>query len=496
MKFRRIFIYVVSLCLLSLCEVYSMTVENNDDKPCMESSYFQNMNQVLTQMRGVFNNIDKLPECISSAILFESHNLLVCRNSLPDNLTSNLFKIEVDHYDFTVSKPEVLSSILHMKTCFSYYSLSPDAGNLFGNYVAENVFSYVHLNDIHSLQDVKEYHRYLIVKSKIFERKKNDSLLVDIFKYRQNIELVIDFENEHYIPDLFTYGCLYLALGKKVNNIQFISVIGSNLTGIGDYFLCYCKKLKLITLSNDIKYIGKYFLYSCENLRFFSFPSKIRLLPDYCLYMCLHLSNIIMQKNIESIGGNVFAECEKLSDLMLSENLINIGENFAFRCEKITSVSFSDTLVSIGGGFMQMTGLVEFAVPRGLRVLPDGFLSLCRSLESIDIENGIEVIGDDSLKGCCKLEELILPSSVKYIGNCFLYNCEKLKYLNIKGDLIYFGSKFLFGCVELKNGRIIIPATMNIEELCLQSKCYDNFRLPKLNVFYYEEKMTIENFSC
>ena len=119
------------------------------------------------------------------------------------------------------------------------------------------------------------------------------------------------------------------------------AVVGEGVTGIGDWFLCWCNNLTSVTLPEGLESVGDNFLGWCSGLTSLTLPG-----------------------GLTSVGDNFLIHCMGLTSLTLPDGLTSVGNYFLYECKGLTSVTLPDGLESAGSLFLYgCTGLQELTVP-------------------------------------------------------------------------------------------------------------------------------------
>lgn len=142
-------------------------------------------------------------------------------------------------------------------------------------------------------------------------------------------------------------------------------IVGSNLSGIGDYAFYGCTALKSITLENGLNTIGNHAFDNCRNMTTIN-------LPDEC--------------NITTIGAYAFKDCQALTSFVVPINVTSIGDGAFKGCTSLTSVN----LVSAGNGSLSHLGSYVF--------------QNCTRLANLTFPSGFsETVELSSFEGCSSL---------------------------------------------------------------------------------------------
>lgn len=160
--------------------------------------------------------------------------------------------------------------------------------------------------------------------------------------------------------------------------------------------------------------------------------------------------------------GDVFYNCsDKITSITIPNSVTTI-ENSIFRyCNMVAfygkfSSSDNKSLVVNGvlSAFASGAGMIEYSIPKNVKVIGNAVFDGCRSLEKITIHNGVTHIGDSAFTSC-NIKSITIPESVKHIGNAVFMSCNYLKSFQLPKNLDYIGYGVFFGCANLN--QIDIP---------------------------------------
>lgn len=116
-------------------------------------------------------------------------------------------------------------------------------------------------------------------------------------------------------------------------NSSVISVeIPDTVTSIGDEFMLNCPRLKLVRLSEKLRYIGVKFLYKCFSIDSIEIPDTVTVIPDEFMNHCNKLKLIKLPKQLSSIGESFLANCWYLSSIDIPKTIISVGKHFLSNC--------------------------------------------------------------------------------------------------------------------------------------------------------------------
>ncbi len=172
-------------------------------------------------------------------------------------------------------------------------------------------------------------------------------------------------------------------------------VVGSNLSGIGNFAFYNCTGLKSITLSNALNTIGNYAFAGCRNMI---------------------AANLNINSDITAIGAHAFENCEGLTSFTVPIGVTHIGDAAFMGCRSMTSIELC------GAG--QNVSLQEIGC--------DMFVD-CRSLLSVTFPHGYtEDVDISNFKNCLSLGSITVHNTtmniVEGMDSSFGYEDFKKQY--------------------------------------------------------------------
>lgn len=120
-------------------------------------------------------------------------------------------------------------------------------------------------------------------------------------------------------------------------------IVGSNLSGIGDYAFYDCTALKSITLANGLDTIGNHAFDGCKTMTTINLPDecKIKTFGAYAFKDCQALASFTVPISVTSIGDGAFKGCWSLESINLSaSSLANLGSYVFKDCTSLKNITF------------------------------------------------------------------------------------------------------------------------------------------------------------
>lgn len=307
------------------------------------------------------------------------------------------------------------------------------------------------------------------------------------------------------------------------------SVSLNNLAEIPENIFKNCSSLTNAYFSSATK-IGDYAFYGCSALANINF-AKIAVVGNYVFYGCSGITSFDFT-NATDIGDYSFAETS-IDSILLPNAATNIGEKAFYNCTEVQSVELPASTAFNTVAFMGLPNVETLVVPKvtefafdggslatvfpklktfnnenGIQYIPDGFLSGCSALETIEFHPYVYEIGANAFKGTA-LKEVVFDEANTFGDSCFsdIPTLEKidLRRLNNIDFSIFSGSNNIksiylinltklpdgFKCSELfPNIRYFDSAVIDVPEYafkdCNELTYYD---------FTYTETIGAEAFS-
>lgn len=107
------------------------------------------------------------------------------------------------------------------------------------------------------------------------------------------------------------------------------------VVGVGEHAFYKNKKLRRITLGDNITKISNRAFYKCTNLQEIRFNRKLKRIGTKAFYRCNSLEEIALPSKVEHIGVRAFYKCKNLQKAVLSRDMLEIGTKSFYQCKKL-----------------------------------------------------------------------------------------------------------------------------------------------------------------
>lgn len=306
--------------------------------------------------------------------------------------------------------------------------------------------------------------------------KSVELIMLDAFSHCENL-ISVSFSDNCLLKDI-QFRAFYAC--KKLRSIT----IPDNVERIGSNILQECSSLEAVSGGKNLTKIPGDAFYGCNNLQEIDLP-EITIVEQRAFTDCYRLKNINMPKltqidnqafagctnanfvigNISSCAADAFDGCygnitlSGVSTTLQNSTFSKITILGADGASNIVADAFSGgacTSVIIGPNitigdraFSNCTALKNVQLPETTMTIAHGLFQNCKSLESIIIPNNVTSIGDQALYNCTSLSSIRIGSNIKSWGKQIFYGCSGTLYIdsNIislpEKDGAFYGSKFL-----------------------------------------------------
>ena len=127
---------------------------------------------------------------------------------------------------------------------------------------------------------------------------------------------------EYVEPAKKSVATIVIPTTVKIDGITY------KVTAIAEGAFKNCKKLKKVSIGNNVKTIGVSAFSGCEKLKTVVIGKNVTIINAKAFYKCIALTQIIIPSKVTHIDEETFSGCKKLSKVTIKGALLeNIGEN-------------------------------------------------------------------------------------------------------------------------------------------------------------------------
>lgn len=128
--------------------------------------------------------------------------------------------------------------------------------------------------------------------------------------------------------------------------------------------------------------IGERAFYRHSRLEEVVLPESVKTIERLAFSECGSLRSISLDA-VDTIVRNAFSYCKSLDNLTVSAK--NIGASAFFKCSSLSDITLLEGIENIGSMAFYGTGLVQFSIPRSVKVLEGDCFTACFALRDINV---------------------------------------------------------------------------------------------------------------
>ena len=236
---------------------------------------------------------------------------------------------------------------------------------------------------------------------------------------------------------------------------------------VGNGVFMGCESLTSITLPDRIDKLGLAAFKDCTSLKTVTFADGIAItsISIYTFSGCSSLKEIVLPEGVTSIAPYAFADCTSLSIVTIPDGVEKIGDQVKvgsytstgysfFNCTSLEEIDLPDALTYIGPFAFAKSGLVEVAIPEGVKYLSVSNMLISKDANAKKYATGKRADENDFTKvyynanyksgglnysgqfaGCANLVKVTLPSALEAIGPDVFFSTPALKTVTYKGAM-------------------------------------------------------------
>ncbi len=244
-------------------------------------------------------------------------------------------------------------------------------------------------------------------------------------------------------------------------NLSSVDMSGLNTTSLPDYMFRNCKALESVTVPEGVQSLGTG-CFQGAGLTSFRLPDSVKDVSGYLFDGCASLISVTLHESVTSIGSAAFQDtkitsiaiphsvqslgsaafyrCTQLSSVTLSQSLTVLERNTFAGCSALTNIDLSGlvSLTGIGAGCFMNSGLTSFALPAGVKEIPQNMLAGCGNLETVTLHGEVTAIGGGAFANT-GLTSFTLPAKVTAVPDKMLMGCGNLTTLTLHQEVTSLG---------------------------------------------------------
>ena len=467
-------------------ETADITVEDEDDDPCLAYLYDYDGTPVATYTAAQLEELESLPvppahsglrflrynrtkasmieyltdnhTSISAGAMYETSDghTRITVSPDPSNLSAELV-LSLDqtqvNIDWGDGNTETLTEVAAARTLTHTYAQQReyvvDIERVYGNVYLGNRTGSAPITSQKGLLKHVEIGRGFLLADKAFSDCNTlesviipdsiNSLAIYTFNNCYSLRFVV-------LPDTFVSLASYV-----FNNCYSLrEVVFSDLTaGVSTYAFRYCSGLERFCCSRVLGSIGRNAFEGCYNLKKIYLGEEMTSIAESTFSECRNLVTAKLPATVTAVYRNAFYNCASLKWVELPEGLLSIGER-AFYAAGLRSLRLPSTLTTVDTYvFSDCKALEEVTLPSSLTGLAPGAFANCYGLKRVNT-GSVSTIGSSAFTSCKALTQLTLGENTTSLSSSSLSYCTALNRLYLPPSVSILDASFVSGCSSLK----------------------------------------------
>ena len=467
-------------------EPIEITVEDEDDDPCLAYLYDYDGTPVATYTAAQLEELESLPvppehsglrflrynrtkasmieyltdnhTSISAGAMYETSDghTRITVSPDPSNLSAELV-LSLDqtqvNIDWGDGNTETLTEVAAARTLTHTYAQQReyvvDIERVYGNVYLGNRTGSAPVTSQKGLLKHVEIGRGFLLADKAFSDCNTlesviipdsiNSLAIYTFNNCYSLRFVV-------LPDTFVSLASYV-----FNNCYSLRevVFSDPMSGVSTYAFRYCSGLERFCCSRVLGSIGRNAFEGCYNLKKIYLGEEMTSIAESTFSECRNLVTAKLPATVTAVYRNAFYNCASLKWVDLPEGLLSIGER-AFYAAGLRSLRLPSTLTTVDTYvFSDCKALEEVTLPSSLTGLAPGTFANCYGLKRVNT-GSVSTIGSSAFTSCKALTQLTLGENTTSLGYSALANCIALNRLYLPPSVSFLDASFVSGCSSLK----------------------------------------------
>ncbi len=246
----------------------------------------------------------------------------------------------------------------------------------------------------------------------------------EAFANCQSLEYInVDSNNKYYSSQ---DGVLFNRTGTELIQFPIGSTntsytISNTVLSINELAFNYSKKLKYVTIPDNVAYINNAFN-GCNGLESINVSDSNRYFSSQ--------DGVLFNKNKTQLLQYPISSQRETYEMPSSVG--NICYRAFYNCQTLKNITIPNSVTYIGyEAFAYCYALESLIVPGTVECIDSRAFVSCSGLTSAVIKDGVNEIESAAFSNCFSLTTMTIPASVTYIGNLAFSNCSALKCVTI-----------------------------------------------------------------
>lgn len=215
--------------------------------------------------------------------------------------------------------------------------------------------------------------------------------------------------------------------GLTLNGIEYKVFIIDNYAEVvkGD------DSKETVTIHNNVTYNGKNYPVTVigtnafkdfKKLKRVTLPDNLTTIGDYAFFNCTQLTGVTLPAKLASIGSKAFDHCQQLTEITIPASVKQMGSEVFVWCTHLTDVTIRAAISTLPERtFQNCKNLIDITIPSQIKTIGGKAFEGCDQLGAVTFSEGLKHIGDGAFNGCPKIRILEIPTSVETIGDNAFY---------------------------------------------------------------------------
>ena len=215
-----------------------------------------------------------------------------------------------------------------------------------------------------------------------------------------------------------------------------------------------------------------------DQVEFISVGDSVTYVGSYAFAYMEKVTMAFAGDNIEAMGDCAYEHAAGLIEIAIPRTLKTIPQNTFLGCSSLARVTIREGVQVIGeAAFSNCYSLTGITIPPSVTSIEMGAFEHCSSLSMVNLSYGLSSIKAAAFECCFKLGSITIPDSVEFLGADAFRECTSLKTVKLPTQLKEIHGQLFYGCPALES--VSIPDTVTKIEYMAFMKCS---KLQKLSV--------------